>query len=48
MPASSLVRPASPQDARACIAVYRPYVKDTAITFETEVPTTAEMATRTC
>ena len=33
-------------DARACIAIYRPYVEDTAITFETEVPTPAEMAAR--
>lgn len=46
MPTSSLVRAASPKDARACIAIYRPYVEDTAITFETEVPTSAEMAAR--
>lgn len=46
MPASNLVRPAFPEDARACITIYRPYVEDTAITFETEVPTPAEMAAR--
>jgi phosphinothricin acetyltransferase len=46
MAADSLVRPASSEDANACIAVYRPYVEDTAITFETEVPTPAEMAAR--
>lgn len=46
MPADSLVRPASLDDARACVAIYRPYVEDTAITFETEVPTPAEMAAR--
>jgi phosphinothricin acetyltransferase len=46
MPASSLVRPARPEDARTCIATYGPYVEDTAITFETEVPTPAEMAGR--
>jgi phosphinothricin acetyltransferase len=46
MPASSLVRPACPADARACIAIYGPYVEDTAITFETEAPTPAEMAGR--
>jgi phosphinothricin acetyltransferase len=38
--------PACPEDAPACIAIYRPYVEDTAITFETEVPTPAEMARR--
>ena len=46
MEESSIVRPASSKDARACIAIYRPYVEDTAITFETEVPTTDEMAAR--
>ncbi|TDH55934.1 N-acetyltransferase family protein [Mycobacterium eburneum] len=46
MPTSGLVRPASSEDARACVAIYRPYVEDTAITFETEVPTAAEMAAR--
>jgi L-amino acid N-acyltransferase YncA len=40
------VRPACPEDARACIAIYRRYIEDTAITFETEVPTPAEMAAR--
>jgi L-amino acid N-acyltransferase YncA len=44
--ASGLVRPASPEDANACLAIYRPYVEDTAITFETEVPTPTEMAGR--
>jgi L-amino acid N-acyltransferase YncA len=43
---SSIVRPASVQDAAACVAIYRPYVRDTAITFETEVPTVGEMAAR--
>jgi L-amino acid N-acyltransferase YncA len=46
MEASSFVRPASSRDARACIGIYRPYVEDTAITFETEVPTTEQMAAR--
>jgi L-amino acid N-acyltransferase YncA len=40
------VRPACPEDARACIGIYRRYIEDTAITFETEVPTPAEMAAR--
>src|SRR6516225_7780098 len=42
----SLVRPASPQDAAACVAIYRPYVEDTAISWEIEVPTAGEMAAR--
>jgi L-amino acid N-acyltransferase YncA len=43
---SSIVRPASPQDAAACVAIYRPYVLATAISWELEVPTVAEMAAR--
>jgi L-amino acid N-acyltransferase YncA len=42
----SLVRPASPQDATACVEIYRPYVLDTAISWEIEVPTVDEMAAR--
>lgn len=33
-------------DAAACAAIYAPYVLDTAITFETEVPSTAELTDR--
>lgn len=40
------VRPASPADAAACAAIYRPYVTDTAITFETEPPSEGEMKRR--
>ena len=40
------VRPATADDAAACAAIYAPYVRDTAITFETEVPTAADMAGR--
>jgi L-amino acid N-acyltransferase YncA len=43
---SGSVRPASPQDAAACVAIYRPYVESTAISWETEVPTVDEMASR--
>ncbi|BBX64034.1 N-acetyltransferase [Mycobacterium saskatchewanense] len=43
---SSRVRPAAPQDAAACLAIYRPYVLDTAISWELEVPTVTEMAAR--
>jgi L-amino acid N-acyltransferase YncA len=42
----SLVRQASPQDAAACIAIYRPYVLYTTISWEIEVPTETEMAGR--
>jgi L-amino acid N-acyltransferase YncA len=40
------VRDADSADAPACAEIYRPYVTDTAITFETEPPTVAEMAGR--
>lgn len=42
----STVRAAIPDDAAGCRAIYRPYVENTAITFEVEVPTVAEMAAR--
>lgn len=40
------VRDATAADAEACAAIYAPYVRDTAITFETEPPTPDEMAAR--
>ena len=40
------VRPATAVDAAACVEIYRPYVRDTVITFETNVPTVEEMAER--
>ena len=40
------MRPASAQDAEACVAIYRPYVLETAISWEIEVPTATEMAAR--
>ena len=43
---TSLVRPASRQDAAACLAIYRPYVLGTVISWELEVPTVDEMAAR--
>ena len=43
---TAIVRPASAQDAAACAAIYAPYVRDTAITFETEPPSQAEMGRR--
>ncbi|OBK30633.1 GCN5 family acetyltransferase [Mycobacterium asiaticum] len=41
-----LVRAATSADAKACVEIYRPYVLDTAITFETEVPTGEQMSAR--
>ncbi len=41
-----LIRSATPDDAVACAAIYAPYVTDSAISFETEAPTPAEMAER--
>ncbi|MGH8964515.1 MAG: GNAT family N-acetyltransferase, partial [Actinomycetes bacterium] len=40
------IRAATAEDAAACAAIYAPYVTDTAISFETEPPTPAEMAER--
>ena len=40
------IRAADQRDAAACAAIYRPYVCDTAITFEVEPPTVDEMARR--
>jgi L-amino acid N-acyltransferase YncA len=43
---SSTVRPASSQDAAACVAIYGPYVQNTPISWEIEVPSEGEMAAR--
>ena len=43
---SSGVRPALAQDAAACLAIYRPYVQNTAISWEIDVPTFGEIAAR--
>jgi phosphinothricin acetyltransferase len=40
------VRDATEDDAAACAAIYAPYVTGTAISFETDPPTAAEMARR--
>ena len=45
-PATRLVRDATADDAPACAAIYAPYVGDTAITFEYDVPGAPEMARR--
>jgi L-amino acid N-acyltransferase YncA len=40
------VRDASARDARACVEIYAPYVLETAVSFESEPPTQAQMAER--
>jgi L-amino acid N-acyltransferase YncA len=40
------IRPAAEGDAAAIVAIYVPYVRETAISFETEPPTAATMAQR--
>ncbi len=40
------VRDASEDDAPACAAIYAPYVRETAVSFESEPPTPAQMAER--
>ena len=40
------IRAAAPQDAPALLMIYAPYVKNTAITFEYEVPSENEFAER--
>lgn len=46
MPRSAFVRDADAADAAACAAIYAPYVAETAISFETEPPSEAELAER--
>ncbi|GGU27943.1 arsinothricin resistance N-acetyltransferase ArsN1 family B [Nocardioides albus] len=41
-----IIRPATTDDAAACARIYAPYVTDTLVSFETEPPTTEEMASR--
>jgi phosphinothricin acetyltransferase len=43
---SSAIRVASTQDAGGVAAIYQPIVRDTAISFELEPPSAAEIATR--
>ncbi|WP_324671103.1 GNAT family N-acetyltransferase [Hymenobacter sp. GOD-10R] len=43
---SYTLRLATPDDAAAMLAIYTPYITDTTITLEYEVPTTAEFAER--
>jgi L-amino acid N-acyltransferase YncA len=41
-----VVRRATKTDAAACLAIYRPFVEATAVSFEAEVPTEEEFAAR--
>jgi phosphinothricin acetyltransferase len=41
-----VIRDAVPGDAECCAAIYAPYVRDTAISFEIDPPSAAEMAGR--
>lgn len=41
-----LIRQATREDGPACAGIYAPYVTDTAVSFETEPPTAAQMADR--
>jgi L-amino acid N-acyltransferase YncA len=43
---SGSIRSATPDDAAACVTIYRPYVENTAISWEIEVPSVDEMASR--
>ena len=40
------IRPAQPSDAAACLAIYAPFVRETPVSFEVEVPTEEEFALR--
>jgi phosphinothricin acetyltransferase len=46
MDSGMTIRTATAADAEALIAIYAPYVRETAITYECEVPTEAEFAKR--
>lgn len=41
-----IIRPVCKDDAAAILAIYAPYVTDTAITFETEIPTLEDFSKR--
>ena len=46
MPETLTIRSAVEADAAALLAIYRPFVESTAVSFETVVPTVEEFATR--
>jgi L-amino acid N-acyltransferase YncA len=46
MTAKLVIRPATEADAPALLAIYRPFIEETAVSFETAVPTVSEFASR--
>lgn len=46
MNSNTLIRSVSPEDAEALLKIYAPYVTDTAVTFEYDVPSLAEFRSR--
>ncbi len=46
MTAATKIRPATEADAASLLAIYRPFVESTAVSFETVAPTTDEFAAR--
>ncbi len=47
MPATTTrVRSATDHDAAACVAIYRPYVENSTVSWELDVPSVSEMAAR--
>ena len=41
-----MIRLVLPSDSNEILKIYSPYIKDTAITFETEVPTSNDISNR--
>ena len=41
-----MIRVATPSDAKSILDIYAPYIRDTSLTFETEVPTYDDFAVR--
>ena len=46
MPMPRIIRLATPADAAQCAEIYAPHVRDSAVSFEVDVPTDAEFETR--
>jgi phosphinothricin acetyltransferase len=42
----SLIRLATPDDAKGILAIYAPYIRDTSITFETDIPSEVALSER--
>ena len=46
MPMPRIIRLATPADAAQCANIYAPHVRDSAVSFEVDVPTAAEFEAR--